>query len=299
MADADDLKAITDALEATYQALRQSAANISGLLQLGVATCDEVKAYNLWALAIYNTQIGMLDALRAGGESGIPDAPAAPTLFVWNGVSGSDAWSIDCSGQAQSLSGAMKKALKGPTPTTKYLSTNEIKIVTQDQYAFNPSAAPTFANLLAVQQARAQPQNLGVVGVLIVIAAIVISVSVAIAAIMSYLKTNSVEKSNTAQVQAQATAFANFTAARLQCQANCGNTADCAAQCAKLITAPTIKLPGQLDSWGWLQWTGFVVVLGGGLIIAGKLYKRHKEGKPLIELPESVEHAINPPAHAA
>lgn len=300
--DATRLKTISDNIEGMYQALRQCASNIAGLLQAGRATCDEIKAYNLWALATYNTQAGMLDTLRANGETGIPDLPTAPTLFVWNGVDGSDAWSIDCTGQPSDLSGLMGRVLKGPTVNTVYVNSSQVSISTQDQNAYNPTASPSFQTLVAVQQARAQQQvaGLGVIGILIAIAGIALAVSVAIVAIMHYLDTNAVQEANTAQTRLQAEAFANYTAARLQCLTQCtqgGQTVDqCTSLCEGLITKPNITLPGQSTSWGMLQWIGFVVVAGGITIAAWRLHKRHQEGKPLFELPESVEHAIHPGA---
>jgi len=292
--DATRLKTISDNIEGMYQSLRQAAANISGLLQGGQATCDEVRAYNLWALATYNTQRGMLDTLRAGGESGVPDLPAAPTLFAWAGIEGIDALNIDCGGQASSLSGLMKKAMRGPAPTTQFLSTNEIQIITTDPHVFQPDKAPTFKTLLAVQQARQQQAmaGLGFPLVLIVIAAIVVSVSVAISAIMHYLDVNAVQEANTEQTKIQAQAFSEYTNARLTCMANCTAAGksqdDCVAQCKQLVTPPHITLPGQDSSWGTLQWVGFLTLATAGSFVAWKLYQRHKAGQPVFELPEAI-----------
>jgi hypothetical protein len=315
MADEDRLKIISDNLEATYQSLRQAAANISGLLQVGRATCDEVRAYNLWALAIYNTQRGMLTALRSGGEPNVPELPPNPTLFAWNGVEGADALNVDCSGQEQSLSGLMKRAmaparamrgfrgrgLRGPS--VQYLSSRDIRVVTSDPFAFNPSAAPSFASLVDIQNKRQQQavHGLGAIGILIAIAGIIIAVSVAIVAIMHYLETSAVEESNTAQVRDQAQAYANYTSAKLQCYQTCTgegkSTEECVARCDALVAKPDIKLPGQDAKWGLLQWTGFTVLLGAGAIAAWRLYQRHHSGRPLFELPESVDHALHPGSH--
>lgn len=286
------LKTISDNLEASYQSMRRAAGSIAGLLQVGRATCDEVRAYNLWAQALYNTQRGMLETLRANGEQGVPALPPNPTMFAWRGVSGADAWKIDCAGQASSLSGLMNAALRGPSAQTQFLSTNEMQIQTQDQYAFQPENAPSFKTLLAVQAARASGQvnGLGALPViLIAIAGIAIAVSVAIAAIMRYLETNEVQEANTKQVALQADAFANYTAARLSCYQSCTSsgktTEQCVEICKQLVDKPNIKLPGQLGTWGWLQWTGFTVVVGVGSMIAYKAYQRRKAGRPIFELP--------------
>jgi hypothetical protein len=294
--DSTRLQTIADELEGAYQALRSAASNIAGLLQVGRATCDEVKAYNLWALAIYNTQQGMLDTLRAGGEQGVPDLPTAPTLFTWNGVAGAEAWNLDCGGQPSSLSGVMARALSGPQPTTAFLSTAQVSIQTQGTGNYDPANAPSLATLLAIQQARANPTGLGVVGVLIAIAGIAIAISVAIAAIMHYLDVSAVQEANTQQVRLQAEAFATYTAARLSCYASCtqsGRTPeDCTDTCTKLVQKPNIKLPGQDSSWGLLQWVGFTVLAGGIGFASWKLIQRHRAGRPIFELPESAEAAM-------
>lgn len=301
MADeATRLKAVSDELEATYQLLRKAAANISGLVQLGKATCAEIKTYNLFALAIYNVQRGMLDTLRASGQSDAPVLPTAPTLFAWKGIQGIDALQMNCEQGTQDLSGAsfpamLKKTLQGPTPTTPFLSTNEIDIVTQDQWAFSPDDAPSYKALLDLQaqrEAESRQNGLGLsVGVIILIAGLVISVIAgAVIAIMHYLETSAVQEANVKQTRLQAEAYANYTAARLSCYAQCtqsGKSSEqCIQLCQSLVAEPKIKLPGQDSKWTFLQWTGFTVLVGGGAIVAWRLWQRHRAGKPILALPE-------------
>jgi hypothetical protein len=296
--DADRLKTITDNIERLYQELRRAAGAIAGLLQVGQATCDEVRAYNLWALATYNTQRGMLATLRANGETGVPELPPSPTLFAWKGVSGEAAWQIDCgtqgvnglAGPPRDMHRALRDAMK-PAKAVRRLSTNEIEIVTSDQFALDPERAPSFAALLEVQAARAKGvEGLGAFPiVIIVIAAITIGVSVAVAAIMKYLETSSVQESNSKQVALQAAAFANYATARLECLKTCtgqgGRTEACVETCAKLVDKPKILLPGQGKPWGWLQWTGFTVVAGVGGLVAWRIVQRRAQGRPIFELP--------------
>jgi len=299
MADqATRLNTIANNLEASYQSMQRAAGNIAGLLQVGRATCDEVRAYNLWALALYNTQRGMLETLRANGESNVPALPPSPTLFTWRGVTGADAWKVDCGGQESSLSGLMSRALRGPSAQTAFLSTNELQISTQDATLYNPESSPSFQTLLAVQHARASGQANGLAAlpvILITIAGIAIAVSIAIAAIMRYLETSEIQEANTKQVALQADAFANYTAARLACYSDCTrsgkSTEQCVEICKDLVDKPNIKLPGQLGTWGWLQWTGFTVVVGVGALIAYKVYQRKRAGRPIFELPSLPEAA--------
>jgi hypothetical protein len=304
MADADRVAQITNDLEASYQSLQQSAQNISGLLSLGVATCDEVKAYNLWALATYNAQQGMLSELKAAGQDGVPDAPPYPTLFAWNDVTGEDALNIDCTGQATSLSGAMARALTGPDANTVYLGLDRIKIITTNQYDYNPSASPGFNQLLAQQQQA----GLGIepITLTILIAGIAIGLYYAvISPLMAYLTKSKLEEELTGEVKQQAQAFASYTSARVQCYNACitsgKSSADCTATCQKLVDKPNIKvpcLPGQPDcdqKWGLLQWTGFTVITGIALMVGWKLYERHREGKSFIPSFDEFEAAHEAP----
>lgn len=298
MADSDRVKLITDQLEATYQNLRLAASNLSGLLNVGRATCDEIKAYNLWALATYNAQRGMLDTLRAEGEQGVPDAPEYPTLFAWNGLTGEDAVNFDCTGQETSLSGAMAAALRGPTPQAIYLGLDKIKVVTTDQHVYSPEASPSFATLLAIQDARANPQaGLGVVWVLIAIAGIAISLTIAITALLNYLTKSNLEEETTKRTQAQSQAFAVYTAARLQCYSACmasgKSAADCVTTCQNIVDKPNFgPPPGTPGQWGLLQYVGATVVIGGIALVGWKLYERKTMGEPIFPgfLPHHDEH---------
>jgi hypothetical protein len=293
MADADRIKVITDQLEATYQNLRSAAANISGLLSVNRATCDEVKAYNLWALATYNAQRGILATLRAQGEANVPELPQYPTLFAWQGQEGEDAINIDCSGQESSLSGALSAAMRAPTDKTVFLGLDKVKVVTTDQFAYNPESSPSFSALLQTQNAR---MGLGSpIVVLIVVAAIVVGVSIAISALMKYLDENALQEETTRRTQIQSDAFKVYTAARLQCYQTCtasGKSIDeCVQTCQGLVDKPDIKIPciGPQcadQKWGILQWVGFTVVVGLGGIVAFRLWERKRMyGSILPRLP--------------
>jgi len=58
------IKEITDNLEEVRKSLIRAASHITGLVQVGRATCKEIKTYNIWALGLYNLQVGMLSRLR-------------------------------------------------------------------------------------------------------------------------------------------------------------------------------------------------------------------------------------------
>ena len=294
------LKVIATQLEASYQAMKRASSNIAGLLQQGKATCEEVKAYNLWAVAIYQTQRGMLATLRANGQPEVPELPPNPTMFALRGVPGEEAYRVNCGSSSalagvDTFNGVMKRALKGPSANSTYLSTNEIEIVTQDPDLFNPKASPTLAELMQAQA------GLGLAPVVwIAIAAISIGVSVALVALMKYLEVNEVQEANTKQTALQAEAFANYTAARLECFKQCTgsgkSTEECTSYCAKLVDKPNIKLPGMGDGkWGMLQWIGLTVVVGAGALVAYKVWERKREGRPVFELPSLSDALSGPP----
>jgi hypothetical protein len=292
MADnTERLKIIAGNVESLYQAMRRAAGNIAGLLQVGRATCDEVRAYNLWAIACFNTQKGMLATLRANGETGVPELPTAPTLFAWRGQSGANAFQISCAGEVKSLDGALRDAMNGKNP--QYLSTNDMEIQTGDRFVLDPVNSPSFAALYNAQQANAQ-QGVNGLGaaflIFIAVAGIVVGVGVAITAIMKYLETSDIQENNSKQVAMQANAYADYLSARLDCYKTCTgegkSTETCVATCAKLVAAPKITLPGQGKPWGWLQWTGFTVVVGAGALVVHRMWSRRAAGKPVFELPD-------------
>lgn len=278
--DTERVQKITADLEAAHQALRRAARNITGLLAVGRASCDEIKAYNLWAMALYNTQRGMLTSLRAAGEKNVPELPPYPTLFAWKGVSGAEAWRIDCNAGEQSLTGALQDAMTSDR-TPQYLSTSEITIVTTDQQALRPELAPDLSTLVQVTNG-----GLGAVPVVwIVVAglAVAIGLSVGLIALSRYLTEKSIQEETSSRTKIQAEAFDKYTAARMSCYADCtarGNdVATCAATCAKLVDKPNLKIdPARADDGlGILGTLGLIAAAGVSAIAAWKLFDKRRE----------------------
>ena len=298
MTDPQLIKAITSNLESTYNNLRRSASSISGLLAVGRATCDELKVYNLWALATYNAQRGMLATLRNAGEN-VPTLPTYPTLFAWRGQAGTNAINFDCSGQESSLSGlaenragrrvrarAMKRALSGPDAQTVYVSSDQVEAVTVDQADYDTASGPSFADL-------ANQGQLGIAPIVIlIIAGLSVAVYFAIDAIAAYLTESDIQRETTERTAIQSQAFATYTQARLSCYADCtgrgGTTEACVDTCARLVDKPDIKIDSArgIASWGFFQWIGFTVVAAAGGVAAWKLWeKKKRDGRILPELP--------------
>jgi hypothetical protein len=278
----DQVKRITNNIEEAYQALRRVAANISGLLAVGRATCDEVKAYNLWALAIYDAQRGMLAHLRAQGDKNVPELPNYPTLFAWKGVSGENAYKIDCARETSSLSDALSAALASTAqPDTKFLSSNEIRIVTSDPHVFTPGQTPSLVELTQT----GMNVGLGNPVLIIVIAAISIAlVATAIVALSRYLQERNIQEQTTERTMIQAKAFENYTAARMSCYSSCmnkpGATVDaCIRTCKTLVDKPKLDVTPRSgltkdSSLGVFGTVGLIVVAGLGGVVVLRLYKK-------------------------
>jgi hypothetical protein len=283
------IKKITDALEASYKALKGASTNISGLLSMGRATCDEVAAYNLGALAIYDAQRGMLATLRAAGSPNVPELPQYPTLFPWRGVEGADALNINCSGQAQSLAGVMKRALRGPNDKTIYLGLDQVEIAATGQGALDPGASPSWEAYATAMEAQKQA-GLGLAPVVVlIIAGFALGVAyVALEHLSAYMTEKKIQEEMTEDTRIQAEAFRVYTAARLACYEKnlaAGNTPEQATElCVKLVTKPDIKIGARraVSEWGMLEWIGAVVVIGGIAVVGFKIYEKKKRGESLL-----------------
>lgn len=278
--ETERVQKITTDLEAAHQALRRAARNITGLLAVGRAACDEIKAYNLWAMALYNTQRGMLTSLRAAGEKNVPELPPYPTLFAWKGISGAEAWRIDCNAGQQNLTGALYDAMASDR-TPQYLSTNEITIVTTDQGALHPERAPDLSTLVSVTNG-----SLGAVQVIWIVVAgltVAIGLTVGLIALSRYLTEKSIQEETSSRTRIQAEAFDKYTAARMSCYAECtarGNdVGTCAQTCAKLVDKPNLKIdPARADDGlGILGTLGLIAAAGVSAIAAWKIFEKRRD----------------------
>lgn len=265
----DKVKKISANLEGAFQALRQVAKNISMLLAAGRATCDEVKAYNLYALSLYNTQRGVLAKLRAAGEKDVPEVPPFPTLFAWKGVTGSDAWKIDCANQATSLSDALAAAIGPQTVTTQYLSSNDVRIITSDKYLYNPSeGVPSLADLTAKADQQGQ-LGAGILIPLLIAGIAVTLTAIGVVAYSMYMEESKIQEETSERTRIQAQAFEKFTAARASCYQEClatGQTADkCIGVCTKLVEKPNLKIDAarRIEGMGLLGTVGLVALAAG------------------------------------
>lgn len=264
-------------IQRAYLALQKAKANISGLLAVGKATCDDVKAYNLWAIAVYNTQLSLLATAKTAGDAqGLPTSISRPPLVMWNGVSGESAWKINCNPATNTLHGALRAALSPPTAGTVYLSTQEARFV-DDADAVGSSSAPSYGQLVRAQQ------GLGgfFIPILIAGAAVVLG-AIAVKYLFDYLKEQGIQE-ETSHRNAQALeGYALNTKARLDCYTQCKSTssntdAGCIDQCNKLIgKAPELALGPQRAATGLgiLGTVGLIALAAVGGVLAFRHFSR-------------------------
>lgn len=297
------IKSLTDAIDAAYRSTRTAATKISGLLQVGKATCDEVRTYNLFALGIYDMQKSMLATLRAIGQTGLPNLPTQPTLFAWKGMSGYDALNFPCGSKATNLSGLLGRVLQGPGADAQYISAKDVEISTQGIELYNPDAAPKLAALVksleadqAMHQAQQGQAGVGAFWIPIIIAAVVITVSaIGINALAAYFTTAKVEEEDTKRYQQYAETYAMFLATRLKCIEDCvakGNSqAGCTAVCERALPVP--KNPAEViknrqAQWSTLELVGLgAAVLVGGVVVYNLWQRKERTGSllPSFSLP--------------
>lgn len=297
------IKSLTDALDAAYKSTRVAATKISGLLQFGKATCDEVRTYNLFALGIYDMQKSMLATLRAVGQTGLPNLPTQPTLFAWKGMSGFDALNFPCGSKTATLSGLLGQVLQGPGPDAQFVSSNDVEVSTQGINLYNPDAAPklqAFVKSLEAEQAMRQAQQgqagLGAFFIPILIAAVVVSVAATgIYALAKYFTTAKVEEEDTKRYQQYAETYASFLATRLKCIEDCvargTSQASCAAACERALPVPhdpAQAIRDRMPKWSTLELVGLsTAVLVGGVVVYKLWQRKERTGSilPSFSLP--------------
>lgn len=273
----DQVKQVTDNIEATFQSLRKTAASLSALLAVGRATCDEIKAYNLYALAVYNTQRGMLTQIRAAGETSVPELPPYPTLFTWKGVTGDNAWKIDCTGAGMqgSLADALTAAFAPHGSNTRFLSSKEIQIVTSDPNVFSPSSAPSLTELAK--------QGLGNPYIILIAAIAIVATAIIVVAVTRYLSDNTIQVETTARTKLQAEAFEQYATARANCYTTCmqtgGDAQKCVDTCSKLVDKPNITIDPAQGNMSTLAKIGLATV---GAALAAGLYFYWQRGQHAI-----------------
>lgn len=263
--DLAQIKKITDNLEASYQSLNRAALSLTTLVRAGRATCDEVRVYNLYALSMYASQRGMLSALRAAGEPNVPALPPNPTLFAWKGISGAQAYNVTCDGKPGSLSGLMGRVLKGPADGAVYVSSDQINV---ERGA--PPSDVKVPSLAALVQAQAASGLGNPIVLIVIIAAIAVTISVGLYALFSFLTENAIQVETSDRMRVSSAAYEKFIGARAACVSQCltkgESMVNCVAACDSLIPKPNLIV----DSARGQKGLTFTQILGWGAVgIAG------------------------------
>lgn len=255
------LKTIADGLETGFQSLRHVATGIVGLLQIGRASCAQIEQYNLQALAVFNTQRGLLDVLRSHNHE-LPELPA-PTIFVAKGP-------VTC------VSGKTLIAL------------DDVEVRTTDQFVMKPQDAPSFKAWAQLQHHRSQEISgitLGSPDLPLLISGMTVTVSpVTEASLLAYLDANKANEARIKQLGVQAEQMAVHTQAQLTCYAQC-NGAPCPPEACQIEPPKT--------GWGLLQWAGVIAITGAAAATTWWLWQRYRDGDLDDLLPESTADAIH------
>lgn len=275
------LQRITGNVENGYQAMVRSKTALSVLIAAGKATCQEVRAYNLYTTAIYNFQKATLATMRGAGQSDVPEKPPAPVYVMWKGVTGDKALNIDCA-QAQ-----MAGAIQAPT-SDFYVNASMVEFrVGSDTADAVPIA--TISQLVAAAkqntaaEAQAQPGLGAVPLVTIVIVGIIVALAAAVAVALTYLYSDlKAREEETKQIAIQATQYEKTLAARATCFDSCishsNSPDDCTKACAKTLPEFDPSYRPQ-TSWGLFATIGVVAVAAIGGVIAYRYWKRdHFDG---------------------
>jgi len=273
---AESLKRTTAYIDQTRENLRVMAKHITLLLGAGRATCAQLKAYNLFAISIYETQRGMLAQLRAQNVAGLPESVPAPTLFAWKGVPGEKAILFDCGSGATAgslagamfnddtapqLLGALREATQPASAANRFVSSADVKVLTTDQN-FLQAKAPSLAEL-TTRLTQTGELGLGPLTIVIVGLFVVLGVLAAVRLYGWYAEMKISE--NSAKVSANYTtqlnaAYKTATSCLEQCIATGSRGDACAKACDRLVPDP--QAPGQVAPTNTLTTVGYVALAG-------------------------------------
>lgn len=269
----DNVREITTNLKRCDDAINTAGRNIQNLLRSGRATCKDLKAYNSWAIALYQTQQATLATARAAGQLGLPPAPNMPFLFQ---VAGQPGALVNCDLSTNSLNGALAAAMEPITATTQFVDPATVRITGGMQYNLPPT--PSFSSMANTAG------GLGFIPVAFYIAGAVIAlVAGAIYALAHFFEERAIQRETTARVALQLEAYSRQTETRMACYAACmgkpGADADsCTSACASLIPSADLKIDSARAQKGlsFFSTIGLVIVAAAGGLVAYKVFQRRR-----------------------
>lgn len=270
------LKRTTDNVEAMYTKLVNASRGLSVLALNEKAYCNELRQYNLYAMACYQWQLSMIQSFKAMNVQGVPASPKFPTLFKIAGKSGTESLNIQCS-TLQGLGGLNEDGT---------VKKDAIEIVTTDQQLLDPNAQPPVFDVDPNQIFGKTTPGMGlepVTVVTIVLVGVLILIGLTIVkSIVSSLVGQGVEEERTRQARMQIDAFNSTIAARSDCFNKCLQTGSPAADCAKTCEAAfKADIPGIPGGMGTLGMIGLGVVAVTGFWIWTRRKKIANAGRRL------------------
>lgn len=269
-AQAAQVQQICDLIESSRLRLKNIAKNLEVLVKAGRATCEELRAYNLWALAVYQTNKGQLQVARNAGATNLPILPPSPALFVYRGIGGQNAASFPCDNNPKTLSGALADALTAPEKGF-FINPNAVEII--------PAGAeigplPEGPSLRQIEQQLGVPLPWGA----IIIVGLIVA-GAATVAVFSYLETQSISERTAKVSDDNLKTFETAADLRAKCLQMCidagGSPESCIGKCSNVIPVP--RAPGEAASssgLGFWMWMGIGVA---GIIGARYAYRRWQD----------------------
>lgn len=284
-ATAQGVQDIMANVQAAYASLERGRTALSALINSGLATCEDIKVYNLQARAVWAYQSSVAGIIRAQGGQ----APAIPAPYYvgWRGVAGDRFADVDCNSPQFRGVGA---------PTVGAAKVNPQSVEWRQEVI--PSDHAFVANL--INQAGTAATNAGtqaglgnpllaaipiiLIGIIVVVAlVIVLKIAEAFMDIPG-------KKEVTKQIATQATEHNAVMEKRTSCYQSCVATGkdstECAKSCSRLYTDFVAKYPGGglgivgtiagVAVLGLVAYAGYRYVRGGGLITAGHGGGHHK-----------------------
>lgn len=287
-AQVQTVKAITENMERGYQAVQRAGNNLRSLLAIGKARCEDLKAYNSWAIAFYHDQEAILDTARQAGEPSVPFAPPMPRLFT--SANGRVGRLINCDITTNSLNGALAAAMAPVTSQSTFIDPRLIRVTQGVQHDLGPT--PSYATLSRM----AAGGGLGDFGLTFLIIAGITLILTAIgvaAALAGMFEERGIQQETTARSALQLEAFARQTEARNACYLACiksagANSSGCVADCNRLI--PEVKLvtdsARKQVGLSFFSTVGLVLTAGVAGVAAFMLFRRPSGRAPMAR----VEH---------
>jgi hypothetical protein len=250
---------VTTAVENAWNTVRRAARSVSLLYAQGAATCQDVKTYNLLALAVYESQKAMLEFFRAQGVTGLPALPPSPTLFNWKTTLGKDSALLDCS---MPLAGSL---------AVQPLPSGSLTVSTSEPNYMDPQIV-TF---------DFQKSGLGLAPLIIYLVVAGVGFAAGFTAVVAFanaIEAKSEQKRMMLEIDKKAQVALGMYEARNKCMASCtvkDTNEVCFDKCLQLIPQVDVSPTAMAGKWDFWSLLGLGVL---GAIAGVALYLHLKRG---------------------